>query len=120
MSHCWAIASASLARGSPRCQVCSSRPRVPRGCSLAWSGPAAKPSSEIDMWQVVSDIVLFSFGCDGACCPARPRPEATAVNSDAGYTVQRRLLGAAVDEFAESAESYARDPNRETRRSPDA
>ena len=55
MSHSVATLSASLARGSPMCQPCSSRPRLPRGFSRLWSGPATKPSSEIDMWQVVSD-----------------------------------------------------------------
>src|SRR5207248_5188567 len=28
-------------------------PRLPRGSSRLWSGPATKPSSDIDMWQVV-------------------------------------------------------------------
>src|SRR4051812_25178161 len=54
ISHSFATLSASLALGSPMCQPCSSRPRLPRGFSRLWSGPAAKPSSEIDMWQVVS------------------------------------------------------------------
>ena len=36
------------------CQPCSSRPRLPKGFSRLWSGPATKPSSEIDMWHVVS------------------------------------------------------------------
>src|SRR5205085_5385885 len=31
-------------------------PRFPSGFSRLWSGPATKPSSEIDMWQVVSGI----------------------------------------------------------------
>src|SRR4051794_1260071 len=39
---------------SPRCQVWSSRPPTPSGLSLLWSGPATKPSREMDMWQVVS------------------------------------------------------------------
>src|SRR5689334_5103476 len=56
MSQPVAVASASLARSSPRCQVWSSRPRLPSGSSRLWSGPATKPSSEIDMWQVVSGI----------------------------------------------------------------
>ena len=56
MSHSFATLSASLARGSPMCQPCSSSPRLPRGSSRLWSGPATKPSSEIDMWQVVSGI----------------------------------------------------------------
>jgi len=30
--------------------------RLPSGFSRLWSGPATKPSSEIDMWQVVSGI----------------------------------------------------------------
>src|SRR3954452_11788704 len=54
ISHSFATLSASLARGSPMCQPCSSSPLFPRGCSRLWSGPATKPSSEIDMWQVVS------------------------------------------------------------------
>src|SRR3954468_11133674 len=54
MSHSLATLSASLARGAAMCQPCSSRPLFPRGCSRLWSGPATKPSSEIDMWQVVS------------------------------------------------------------------
>ena len=32
-----------------RCQRCNSIPRRPRGCSRLWSGPATKPSSEMDM-----------------------------------------------------------------------
>src|SRR4051812_10243451 len=56
MSQPAAVSSASLARGSPRCQAWSSLPRFPSGCSRLWSGPATKPSSEIDMWQVVSGI----------------------------------------------------------------
>ena len=49
MSHSVAILSASVARGSPMCQPCSSWPRFPSGLSRLWSGPATKPSSEIDM-----------------------------------------------------------------------
>ncbi len=49
MSHSVAILSASVARESPMCQPCSSRPRFPSGLSRLWSGPATKPSSEIDM-----------------------------------------------------------------------
>src|SRR5215207_10192816 len=56
MSQPTAVSSASLARASPRCQPWSSLPRFPSGCSRLWSGPATKPSSEIDMWQVVSGI----------------------------------------------------------------
>ena len=56
MSHPFAIPSASFARGSPMCHPCTSTPRFPSGLSRLWSGPATKPSSEIDMWQVVSDI----------------------------------------------------------------
>ena len=57
MSHPVAISSASVARGSPMCHPpCTSMPRFPSGSSRLWSGPATKPSSEIDMWQVVSDI----------------------------------------------------------------
>src|SRR3954465_7699951 len=56
MSQPAAVSSASLARSSPRCQRWSSLPRFPSGCSRLWSGPATKPSSEIDMWQVVSGI----------------------------------------------------------------
>src|SRR5207247_8074085 len=56
MSQPVAVASASLARSSPRCQPWSSRPRLPSGSTRLWSGPATKPSSEIDMWQVVSGI----------------------------------------------------------------
>src|SRR3954451_21333742 len=56
MSQPVAVSSASLARSSPRCHLWSSLPRFPSGCSRLWSGPATKPSSEIDMWQVVSGI----------------------------------------------------------------
>ena len=56
MSHPVAVVSASVARGSPICQPCTSRPRLPSGLFRLCSGPATKPSSEIDMWQVVSDI----------------------------------------------------------------
>jgi hypothetical protein len=65
MSQPVAVASASLARSSPRCQLWISRPRLPSGSSRLWSGPATKPSSEIDMWQVVSGIaVLSEVVCD--------------------------------------------------------
>src|SRR5436190_14543403 len=64
MSHSFATLSASLARGSPMCQPCSSRPRLPRGSSRLWSGPATKPSSEIDMWQVVSGTANLLSDCD--------------------------------------------------------
>src|SRR3954453_16303274 len=60
MSQSVAVASASLARSSPRCQAWSSRPRLPSGFSRLWSGPATKPSSEIDMWQVGSGIGVLS------------------------------------------------------------
>src|SRR6266568_7601950 len=56
MSQPSAVASASFARSSPRCQLWTSLPRFPSGFSRLWSGPATKPSSEIDMWQVVSGI----------------------------------------------------------------
>src|SRR4051795_12115139 len=56
MSQPAAVLSASLARSSPRCQRWTSLPPLPSGWSRLWSGPATKPSSEIDMWQVVSDI----------------------------------------------------------------
>src|SRR5215217_930125 len=64
MSHSFAILSASVARGSPMCQPCSSRPRFPRGSCRLWSGPATKPSSEIDMWQVVSGTANLLGDCD--------------------------------------------------------
>src|SRR5215207_6391652 len=60
MSQPVAVSSASLARSSPRCQPWSSLPRFPSGSSRLWSGPATKPSSEIDMWQVVSGIATLS------------------------------------------------------------
>src|SRR3954466_3067527 len=56
MSQPAAVSSASLARSSPRCQRRSSLPRFPSGRPRRWSGPATKPSSEIDMWQAVSGI----------------------------------------------------------------
>src|SRR6185312_7008542 len=56
MSQPAAVASASFARSSPRCQLWTSLPRLPSGFSRLWSGPATKPSREIDMWQVVSGI----------------------------------------------------------------
>src|SRR4051812_23840773 len=64
MSQPSAVASASFARSSPRCQPWTSLPRFPSGFSRLWSGPATKPSSEIDMWQVVSDIGVLRSGCD--------------------------------------------------------
>src|ERR671921_340675 len=60
MSQPSAVASASFARSSPRCQLWTSLPRFPSGFSRLWSGPATKPSSEIDMWQVVRGIVSSS------------------------------------------------------------
>src|SRR3954451_25298232 len=60
MSQPAAVSSDSLARSSPRCQLWSSLPRFPSGCSRLWFGPATKPSSEIDMWQVGSGIATLS------------------------------------------------------------
>src|SRR3954452_4365148 len=71
MSHPTAVSSASLARSSPRCQAWSSLPRLPSGCSRLWSGPATKPSSEIDMWQVVSGIATLSIDVDDLQAAAR-------------------------------------------------
>ena len=59
MSQPSAVASASFARSSPRCQLWTSLPRFPSGFSRLWSGPATKPSSEIDMWQVVSGLSVL-------------------------------------------------------------
>src|SRR3954467_5876847 len=56
MSQPAAVASASLARSSPRCQAWTSLPRFPSGWARLCSGPAAKPSIAIDMWEVVSGI----------------------------------------------------------------
>ncbi len=64
MSHSAATLSASLARGSPMCQPCSSRPRLPSGSSRLWSGPATKPSNEIDMWHVVSGTANLLSDCE--------------------------------------------------------
>src|SRR4051812_17702381 len=64
MSQPAAVASASFARSSPRCQLWSSLPRFPSGFARLWSGPATKPSSEIDIWQVVSDIGVLRNSCD--------------------------------------------------------
>ena len=60
------------------CQPWTSIPRLPRGFSRLWSGPATKPSSEIDMWQVVSGIHAPSGGgrdqrAWAALYPRRPR-----------------------------------------------
>src|SRR6478752_1643887 len=60
ISQSAAVASASFARGSPICQRCSSMPPMPRPFSRLCSGPATKPSSEMDMWQVVSCIGVSS------------------------------------------------------------
>src|SRR3954467_7864505 len=62
MSRPVATLSASLARGSPMCQPCSSLPRLPRGSSRLWSGPATKPSSEIDMRHVLSGTAILLSG----------------------------------------------------------
>src|SRR6478609_1504923 len=59
-----AVASASFARSSPRCQLWTSLPRLPSGFSRLWSAPATKPSSEIDMWQVVSGIGVLRSNRD--------------------------------------------------------
>src|SRR6195952_3617592 len=74
MSHPVAISSASFARGSPMCHRCTSTPRLPSGSSRLWSGPATKPSSESDIWQVVSVIgtpkwlrVAIGFGDVSRC-----------------------------------------------------
>src|SRR4051794_36421993 len=80
MSQSAAVASASLARSSPRCQAWSSRPRLPSGSSRLWSGPATNPSSEIDMWQVVSGIGVLprwlrSASGDSTLVQARSTPD---------------------------------------------
>src|ERR671922_239864 len=64
MSQPAAVLSASLTRSSPRCQACSSLPRLPSGSSRLCSGPATKPSSEIDIWHVVSCTNTLPTGGD--------------------------------------------------------
>src|SRR5581483_4066533 len=80
-----ATRSGSFALGSPMCQPCSSRPRLPRGSSRLWSGPATKPSNEMDMWQVVSGTSNLLSDCDvqAVCadhtrCRAAPAHHAVA------------------------------------------
>jgi hypothetical protein len=75
MSQPSAVASASFARSSPRCQLWTSLPRFPSGFSRLWSSPATKPSSEIDMWQVVSGIGVLQViaGCKRQHRTARER-----------------------------------------------
>src|SRR3954471_21767809 len=85
MSQPAAVASASFARSSPRCQAWTSLPRLPSGFSRLCSGPAAKPSSEIDIWQVVSGIAGPSNDCD-LQAPAPYRAEDCA---DRSHTVTR-------------------------------
>src|SRR5262249_24284570 len=106
MSQPVAVASASLARSSPRCQPWSSRPRLPSGSSRLWSSPATKPSSEIDMWQVVSGIgvlprwLRFARG-DSTLVQAiakspdllSPRHEAALVREDGLHAVAQAELG---------------------------
>jgi pimeloyl-ACP methyl ester carboxylesterase len=85
MSQPSAVESASFARSSPRCQLWTSLPRLPSGFSRLWSGPATKPSSEIDMWQVVSGIGILQVI---TLCKRRHR---TAGASGAGAA---QLIGA--------------------------
>src|SRR5271154_5069619 len=76
MSQPFAVASASFARSSPRCQLWTSLPRLPSGFSRLWSGPATKPSSESDMWQGGAGIgVLLGIAvCKRRHAPAREQP----------------------------------------------
>src|SRR3954454_10068415 len=93
MSQSVAVASASLARSSPRCQAWSSRPRLPSGFSRLWSGPATKPSSEIDMWHVVSGIGVLSVSLRLA---SGVRGRAFRLGSDRGWPMEPRQLDPAV------------------------
>src|SRR3954453_19814705 len=52
INQLWAVRSASSVT-SPRCHSWTCLPPTPSGFSRLWLGPAAKPSSEMDMWQVV-------------------------------------------------------------------
>src|SRR6478609_7514163 len=101
MSQPSAVASASFARSSPRGQPWTSLPRFPRGFSRLWSGPATKPSSEIDMWQVVSGIGVLQVI---AICKRRHRTVElenltrkfdgkTDENEPQGYTAERMAPG---------------------------
>src|SRR4051812_38106200 len=52
INQLWAVRSAGSTT-SPRCQAWTCMPPTPSGFSRLWLGPAAKPSSEMDMWHVV-------------------------------------------------------------------
>src|SRR4051794_25159397 len=108
MSQPAAVSSASLARGSPRCQAWSSLPRFPSGCSRLWSGPATKPSSEIDMWQVVSGIRgPFDLQWRRAIyAPAGSHPGAQDVDLAAG----RRRVEPVLDQPADHGQAPQRPP----------
>src|SRR6476660_7138521 len=121
MSQLAAVSSASLARSSPRCQACSSIPRLPSGSSRLCSGPATKPSSEIDIWHVVSCTNTLPSGCDlQAKSPPKPsdsQPQGYdrdyAVGGDDERRAQGAEVAAAVHRHPPREGSFSRpDPNR--------
>src|SRR6478735_9082123 len=85
MSQPAAVSSASLACSSSRCQRCSSIPPLPSGSSRLCSGPATKPSSEIDIWHVVSCMKHLS-SLSGLVSP----PVALAVDVSARIVAEIR------------------------------
>src|SRR3954454_17634598 len=72
------------------CQPCSSFPRLPSGCSRLCSGPATKPSSEIDIWHVVSCTNTLLGGCERPASgppilrPSDGQPQAPSWRTAAG------------------------------------
>src|SRR6478735_825275 len=78
MSQPAAVLSASVARSSSRCQLCNSIPRLPSGSSRLCSGPATKPSSEIDIWHVGSCMKQPSSLSGLASPPSAPAVDVSA------------------------------------------
>src|SRR6476469_10933204 len=97
MSQPAAVLSASVARSSSRCQLCNSIPRLPSGSSRLCSGPATKPSSEIDIWHVVS-CMKHPSSLSGLVSP----PIAPAVDVSARIVAE---VGRADDEDLEAFRS---------------
>jgi hypothetical protein len=77
---------------------------LPRGSSRLWSGPATKPSSEIDMWQVVSGTANLLSDCDlQAVVRTVAASQAThALEKEGGTGVDAELIAAVLRVLAEA------------------
>src|SRR5436190_2599424 len=87
---------------SPRCQPWSCMPPTPSGFSRLWLGPATKPSSDMDMWQVVNVMLSQTDTSRGT----HRRDSFQRCSSDASGLGGFVELAEVVEEFAELVEAF--------------